>query len=261
MSCGLAAAARLGSRCRALGRLGENELSQFVYDVLGGCGVDLSLLQKQSEAEPVYCVIIVSKETGSRAIYGDYNRTNGLQPHELKPEWFSSAKVLLVDHYGPPTILQAVRLAKAAGLQVISDIERDVPEFPEIRKHIDHLVCSAEFAVPYTKTETPAAACESLEKTGRHATVVVTAGEHGCYYCTRENATVRPVPAHPVKPVDTTGCGDVFHGVFCHGIAQGWPIEKAIQWANAGAAIKATRTGGWLAVPRAEEIEQLLVGT
>lgn len=258
MSCGLAAAARLGSRCRALGRLGDNELSHFVYEKLGGIGVDLSLLEKDPPAEPVYCVIIVSKETGSRAIFGDYNKTNGLAPHELRPEWFSSAKVLLVDHYGPPTILQAVKLGKAAGLQVVSDIERNVPELPEIRQYVDHLVCSAEFALPYTNCSTPEAACVSLEQSGRHATVVVTAGEHGCYYCTRERPQVTHVTPYKVKAVDTTGCGDVFHGVFCHGIAQGWPIEKVIEYANAGAAIKAMRTGGWLAVPTVEDIEQIL---
>lgn len=258
MSCGLAASAKLGSRCRALGRLGDNELSHYVYEKLGGGGVDLSLLEKDRDAEPVYCVIIVSKETGSRAIYGDYNKTNGLQPDELKPEWFSNAKVLLVDHYGPPTILQAVKLGKAAGLQVVSDIERNVPELPEIRQYVDHLVCSAEFALPYTNCSTPDAACASLEQSGRHATVVVTAGDQGCYYCTREDAQVRHVPPHRVTAADTTGCGDVFHGVFCHGIAQGWPIEKTVRWANAGGAVKATRTGGWMAVPTAQEIETLL---
>ena len=61
-----------------------------------------------------------------------------------------------------------------------------------------------------------------------------------------------------MTPVDTTGCGDVFHGIFCHGVAQGWPMEKVIDWAIAGASIKATRTGGWWAVPTIEEIERAL---
>jgi sulfofructose kinase len=258
MSCGLAAAGRLGSRCRALGRLGQNELSEFVHQNLGRFGIDLSYLVCDPPAEPVYCVIVVAADTGSRAIYGDYTHAGVLQPDELRAEWFAGAKVLLIDHFGPPTILAGAKLAKKAGLQVVSDIERNSPEFAETRQYIDHLVCSAEFAVPYTQSETPAAACEALERTGRHSTVVVTAGEHGCFYCTAEDPRVKQVRAHSVKAVDTTGCGDVFHGVFCHGLAAGWPIEKVIAWANAGAAIKASRTGGWMAVPTAEEIEQML---
>ncbi len=266
MSCGLAAAARLGSRCRALGRLGDNELSDFTRRHLGEYGLDLSCIVHDAAAEPVYCVIVVAADTGSRAIYGDYTHTRPLEPDQLRPEWFAGAKVLLVDHFGPPSILAGVKLARQMGLQVVSDIERDSPELPETRRYIDHLVCSAEFAVPYTRCETPAAACEALERTGKHATVAVTAGEQGCYYCTRDNCgtgvspVVRHVAAHKVKAVDTTGCGDVFHGVFCHGLAAGWPIERIIQWANAGAAIKATRTGGWTAVPTADEIEQMFKG-
>ena len=257
-SCALAAAARLGSKTRVLGRLGDNELSTFAREKLGSLGVDLSCLLHDPAAEPVYCVIIVAADTGSRAIYGDYTHTRGLEPHELRPEWFAGAKVLLVDHYMPATILRGVQMAREAGLQVVSDIERDSPEFPEIRRYIDHLVCSAEFAVPYTKAETPREACEILDRSGQHASVVVTAGEQGCWYTVAGDSTVRHLPAHPVRPVDTTGCGDVFHGVFCHGVAQGWPVERVIAYANAGAAIKATRTGGWLAVPTREEIETLL---
>jgi sugar/nucleoside kinase (ribokinase family) len=202
-------------------------------------------------------MIVVAADTGSRAIYGDYTHAGVLQPGELQTEWFAGAKVLLIDHFGPPTILAGAKLAKKAGLLVVSDIERDSPELAETRQYIDYLVCSAEFAVPYTQSETPAA-CEALERTGRHAAVVVTAGEQGCYYCTADNPHVKRLPGHPVKAVDTTGCGDVFHGVFCHGLAAGWPLERIITWANAGAAIKATRTGGWMAVPTLVEIEQIL---
>jgi len=258
MSCALAAAGRLGSSCRALGRLGDNELSQFARDRLGGFGIDLSRIQHDPQAEPVYCVIVVAADTGSRAIYGDYTHTRPIPPEELRPEWFAGAKILLVDHFGPPTILAGVRIAKRLGLQVVSDIERDVPELPEIRHHVDHLVCSAEFAVPYTAAQSPAEACEALVSSGAHRTVVVTAGDRGCYWQVADGGGVRHQRAHKVKAVDTTGCGDVFHGVFCHGLAQGWPMEKIIAWSNAGAAIKAGRIGGWMAVPTSEEIERML---
>lgn len=258
MSCGLAAAGRLGSRCRAIGRLGDNELSAFVHGHLGQYGVDLSPLQHDPECEPVYCVIVVAGDTGTRAIYGDYTHTRPLQPDELKAEWFAGGKVLLVDHFNPPTILAGVKLARELGLAVVSDIERNSPEFNETRCYIDHLVCSAEFAVPLTGAGSPQAACEALVASGEHHTVVVTAGDEGCYWRTTESRAVRHLKAHPVKAVDTTGCGDVFHGVFCHGLAQGWPVERILAWANAGAALKATRTGGWAAVPTADEIRRLL---
>ena len=56
----------------------------------------------------------------------------------------------MVDHLYPAAILPAVRMARQLGLQVVSDIEMEMPELAEIRAGIDHFICSAEFALPFT---------------------------------------------------------------------------------------------------------------
>jgi len=258
VSCGLAAAARLGSWCALLGRLGGNELSRFARAGLTAAGVDLSLVVDDPEAEPLHCTIVVAADTGSRAIYADYSAVKPLEPWELRPEWFAGGKVFLVDNLHPPAILPAVRMARDAGLTVVSDIERDMPDLLEIRRYVDHYICSAEFALPYTGCLSPVSACEAMARSVDHASVVVTAGEAGCYWRLAGMQGTRHVPAHPVETVDTTGCGDVFHGAFCHGLVQGWAMERTIAFANAAAAVKATRTGGWAAVPTLREVERML---
>jgi len=165
---------------------------------------------------------------------------------------------MLVDNMYPPTILPAVKMAKSAGLTVVSDIERDMPTLPEIRRYIDHYICSAEFALPHTGCDCPAEACRRMEQVGHHQSVVVTAGADGVYWQTREDDEVRHLSAHSVKAADTTGCGDVFHAAFCYGLLQEWPIEKIIPFANAAAGVKATRTGGFTAVPTMDEIQRVL---
>ncbi len=257
-SCALAAAARLGSRCVMLGRLGDDDLSLFARERLAEAGIDLSLLLHDSESGPLHSVIIVSQDTGTRAILADRERFKPLEPDELFPDWFCGARVLMVDHIHPPVILPAVRLAREAGLQVVSDIERDMPQLAEVRRYVDHYICSAEFAVPFTQSEDPATACRRLVQGGPPQTVVVTAGAAGCYWCAAGTDDVQHVPGHAIKPVDTTGCGDVFHGAFCHAMVAEWSVERAICFANAAAAIKATRTGGWAAVPALSEIQELL---
>ncbi len=216
-SCALATAARLGSRCAMLGRLGDDELSQYARQHLAQTGVDLSLLLHDPQCGPIYALIVVSRDTGSRAIFADKGIVKPLEPEELSPPWFRGAKVLLVDHLHPPVILPAVRMARELGLQVVSDIEADMPQLAEIRAHIDHFICSAEFAVPYTHTDSPQAACRALGQSGQRQTVVVTAGQDGCYWSTPGSGEVKHLAAHAIEPVDTTGCGDVFHGAFCHG--------------------------------------------
>lgn len=118
----------------------------------------------------------------------------------------------------------------------------------------------SQFAVPYTNTDDPADACRLLAQTGQHRTVVVTAGREGCYWCSRGASAINHILAHRIEPVDTTGCGDVFHGAFCHGLVQGWEMERILRFANAAGAIKATRTGGWAAVPTPEEVQEILDG-
>ncbi len=257
-SCALGAAARLGSRCALLGRLGDDELSQFARRHLAAAGVDLSLVLHDAACGPVYALIVVSADTGSRAIFVDPASIKPLEDAELRAEWFAGAKVLLVDHVYPTVILPAVELARQLGLQVVSDIEADLPQLTAIRAGIDHFICSAEFAGPYTGCQDPGAACAVLMRSASHQTVVVTAGQDGCYWCARDATEVRHVAAHRIAAVDTTGCGDVFHGAFCHGLVAGWPRDQIIRFANAAAAIKATRTGGWAAVPSSEEVHELL---
>lgn len=259
-SCALAAAARLGSRCAMLGRLGDDELSQFVRENLGKTGVDLSQLLHDPKSGPIYAIIVVSADTGSRAIYADERLLKPLEPEELCARWFRGAKVLLVDHLYPPTILAAVRMARDLGLVVVSDIETDMPQLAQVRDCIDHFICGMEFAVPYTGAGGPAEACRELAETGQHRTVVVTAGKEGCYWRLQGQSGIKHTLAHRIEPVDTTGCGDVFHGAFCHGLVQRWPMEQIIRFANAAAAIKATRTGGWTAVPALEEVQEILEG-
>jgi sugar/nucleoside kinase (ribokinase family) len=51
--------------------------------------------------------------------------------------------------------------------------------------------------------------------------------------------------AYHVEPiVDTTGCGDVYHGAFLYGLVSGFGLEETMEIASAAAALKATKLGG-----------------
>ena len=60
--------------------------------------------------------------------------------------------------------------------------------------------------------------------------------------------------------MDTTGCGDVFHGAYAAAIAKGVAGAKAIRFATAAASLKATRAGGQLSYPTLVEVERFLSG-
>jgi sulfofructose kinase len=58
--------------------------------------------------------------------------------------------------------------------------------------------------------------------------------------------------------VDTTGCGDVFHGAYAAGLAQGLGLDERLRLAAATAAIKATQKGGQTGIPSRAVVEQFL---
>ena len=59
------------------------------------------------------------------------------------------------------------------------------------------------------------------------------------------DGAIVPVPAFAVAAIDTTGCGDVFHGAYALGLAEGQEPLDAARFASAVAAIKAARGQGW----------------
>jgi len=54
------------------------------------------------------------------------------------------------------------------------------------------------------------------------------------------------------------GAGDGFGGALCHGLLQGWSLERVIRFANIAGAIVATRRECSTAMPTTAEVESVL---
>jgi ribokinase len=91
-----------------------------------------------------------------------------------------------------------------------------------------------------------------------HEAVVVTAGRAGAWAVDRSNPSPLRVPAFHVHAIDTTGCGDVFHGAYAEFLARGLSLKERVIRASAAAALKATRAGGQSGAPRLTELEAFL---
>jgi 5-dehydro-2-deoxygluconokinase len=85
---------------------------------------------------------------------------------------------------------------------------------------------------------------------------VVKRGPGGVYAKTA-NETVE-VPPIPVDVVNGIGAGDGFGGALCHGLLEGWPLERTIRFANAAGAIVTTRLECSSAMPTTAEVEEFL---
>jgi sulfofructose kinase len=238
----LVAAQTLGARTAFAGQLGEDEHSQAVLANFRARGVDVQHVLRNADAAPVHSTIIVSNGGRDRAIFPYRPGVYGAPEHWPSPALLRDTRVLFVDHMGAAGQLRAARIAREANIPVVSDLERDEsPHFRELLAAIDHAIFSDEFARHLTGLADPTEAVRALHN-GRCATVV-TAGARGSVSMSdagfAEHGTL-----HIETVVDTTGCGDVFHGAYAFALAQGRQLEDRVRIASHAAALKATRIGG-----------------
>jgi sulfofructose kinase len=118
-----------------------------------------------------------------------------------------------------------------------------------------HIIVSEEFARSYAGSSKVTEMLAALQSDPRQV-VIVTRGRKGCVGSSKEGDF--ELPAFDVNVVDTTGCGDTFHGAFALAIARGKPVVSAARFASGAAALCATRLGGRAGIPTAQQLEQFL---
>ena len=253
----LVAAARLGARCAYAGVLGTDELSRFAAGCLEREGIDISRLRRMASARPIYSNIVVDSRHHTRNIFFDLDRVAGAG-RGVPAALIASCRVLFVDNLGVAGMVRAARAARKAGIPVVGDFENDRdPQFAELLGLTDHLILSQDFARVLTGEASPEGALKKLACAGRQVAVVTQGGE-GCWYRVPGWPAPKHQPAFAVKVVDTTGCGDVFHGAYAFGLARGQPLEERIRFAAATAALKATKPGGQAGIPSLPAVRRFL---
>jgi 5-dehydro-2-deoxygluconokinase len=68
------------------------------------------------------------------------------------------------------------------------------------------------------------------------------------------------VPPAEVEVVNGLGAGDAFGGAFCHGLLEGWPLQRVLEFANTAGAIVASRLECSTAMPYTNEVLAAMVG-
>jgi sulfofructose kinase len=263
----LVAAARMGASCTFAGMLGVDELSNFAIKQLSSERINILLPSSESQCCPIHSTIVVGTANGTRNIFFDHI------PSEIRlAEWpeeniIRNARVLIVDDYLPKTQLRAAQIARENRIPVIADFERpDAPDLAALIDLTDHLILSEDFAAKVTGCNDPIDIVRSLWNGGR-SLVALTCGKSGCWFAAQDGMngaeyksgpTISHQPAFPVDAVDTTGCGDVFHGAYAAALVDRASAHDAIQWAAAAAAIKASRRGGQSGAPTRAEVKQFL---
>jgi len=252
----LSAAARLGGRVGWLGMLGSSPMAERALADLEREGIDTSLVVRADGAEPMLAFIYANPADGQRTILWTRSGSRFPLPGEIPdPRWTERARVFLFDGESGPAGVAAARAARGRGLPVVLDIIQNEAHVPDAIRWSSHVIVSQRFAGLYTGRDRLSDMLHGM-RADPSQTVVVTRGEHGCVGLSGDREFA--LPAFRVKAVETTGCGDAFHGAFALALAQGRDDLEAARFASAVGALCATRTGGRDGLPNRAELERFL---
>lgn len=241
------AATKLGADVKFWGRAGQDPWGFAMREGLQKLGVDVTQFRLFEGSRSSVSGVIVDR-FGERTIVN----FRGLRLPE-DPSWLPLAEVefshaVLADSRWPEGALALFQAAKY--YRIPSVLDGDVTEariFDGLLPFVDYAVFSESGLKDYA-----AQSCE-IEKKLQFArskgcgVAAVTLGERGVLWVDDEG--VHHLPAFPVKAVDTTGAGDVFHGAFAFAIGARAPLQKAFQLASVVAALKCMHSGGRNGVP------------
>jgi sulfofructose kinase len=241
--------ARLGGKARLWASIGDDATGERIVADLTEAGIDLSALRRVAGASSGFSSIFIDR-AGERIIVPHYDPAIRTRP-DLTPD-LSDVAAVSVDVRWPDAAEIALHAARDMGVPGILDVEA-APEdvLDRLVPIATHLIASEPGAFALTGEPDPAKAVAILAKS-RAEFVAVTAGERGVFWPGGNQ------PAFKVNAVDTLAAGDVFHGAFALGLAEGWEIGATIRFAAAAAAIKCTRFGGRLGAPTRGEVEAFL---
>ncbi|HEU4909903.1 MAG TPA: PfkB family carbohydrate kinase [Propionibacteriaceae bacterium] len=248
----LVAAAALGARVAFVGRLSDRDDGATVRADLASHGVDLQFALPDSQARPVRATIVVYKH-GERFIAFDDSTTIGLLPgDDITP--LLQARIVLLDNYALVPTLAALGPA-ASQVVIVADVEAQVDS--AALHQVQHLVLPMSLGRQLSGQSDPAAIVNVLWNDQRTA-VVLTDGEHGAWFRDATRAGCQHQSAFDVAAVDTTGCGDVFHGAYAAALARGLEVSECVRFAAAAGAICATGRGGRGRLPTEQNVLRIM---
>lgn len=260
------AAARYGAHVRLWAIHGDDAAGRDLKSELEADGLDLSGVRTPPHARTFVSAVLVAPN-GERWIFP--YRGDGLDddPAAWPLDQVASADVVLCDLRHPRLSRAVLAAAREAGVPSIVDLGalRDAP----LAEDADVVIAAAEAAEEAlsgirddgaTETsEDPTERAESalaLLRAREDQTVAVTLGEEGVVYDAGEG--LRHLSALPLSDVvDTTGAGDVFHGVWAAAAAFGLGADGCARHASVAAAL-ACRAPGRSAIPYGDMVRELL---
>ncbi len=260
------AARRAGAEVAFVSTVGNDEEGRATIRNLISENIDITHVKRSSEAATGSAFIVVDASGENLIVVapGANVKLDRQAIDDLPDELFERSMVLAAVLEAPlEAAARAIERAWSVGIRVVlnpAPPRKDLSR--ELLNKVDVLTPNRDEAqvlsgVKIDSAEDEEAACWALLELGPKA-VAMTLGHRGCMLAER-GRPIQRFAAMKVKAIDAVGAGDAFSGALAAGLAHRLPLARAVDRANAAAALAVTVRGAQAGMPTKEQIDRALV--
>ncbi|WP_151993928.1 ribokinase [Buttiauxella massiliensis] len=256
------AAGRSGADIAFIACVGDDDTGNRVCKQLASDKIDTSPISSIKDASTGVALIFVNG--AGENVIGIHAGANGALTPSLVAEQnqkIAEASALLMQLESPlESVLAAAKIAHQNQTKVVLNPAPACELSDELLGLVDMITPNETEAEKLTgvrveNDDDAAVAAKALHAKGIQ-TVIITLGSRGVWLS--ENCNGQRVPGFKVKAVDTIAAGDTFNGALVTALLEEKPMNEAIRFAHAAAAIAVTRKGAQPSVPWRHEIDEFL---
>ncbi|NKQ09121.1 PfkB family carbohydrate kinase [Pseudomonas sp. SST3] len=260
-------AARFGLRSILLGRVGDDALAEQALAPLREAGVQVEGVGQAEGQSTGVSMIMVPPDAKKQIVLAteanDYWDDAAADAMTACIDGCETPASLVLDYEIPGWVVRrAIEAAARKGLQTVLDpsfpdrLERDLlgklhaiaPNLPEAEGLVGRSIGSVAEA---------ASAARELQRSGTPI-VCIKLADGGCVLASEQ--ALLHIPPGEVVPVDTTGAGDAFTGVFAIALLEGRAPREAAAWGVAAANRAVSGYSSQPSYPTREQVERMANG-
>ena len=240
------ATARLGGQVSIFAATGRDDVGALILKGFQEEGIDTRLVIHLEGHQSSFSSIVIDK-SGERQIINYRNTlgTENLQNLQKLP----TQDGYLADSRWNEAAIATLKIANYFSKPGVLDAE--APVSYEAVSTASHVAFSRQGLRDFTQHDDLIIGLRSLSNRLDNW-ICVTDGSAGVYYL--DQGQPRNVQPPKVLAVDTLGAGDVWHGAFVLGLAEGKNELDSIHFANLAAALKCTNFGGRAGMPTRSDV-------
>lgn len=233
--------------------IGSDDFGTKIKKEFQDIKVNTEYIETNYEKETSFSFILINKKNGSRTVFNVATEHPALK----KLNYDFTPDIIFTDGHDYGATQNAI--SKYQNAISVIDAGRITPELLELCKYIKYIVCSKGFAETVTgmkfdfnNPQSLVSIYTKLQNKYPNSNLTITLEEHGCLYTSGNE--IKIMPGLKLTPVDTTGAGDIFHGAFTYGLANGFDMDKIVTFANIAAGLSVTKMGSRLSIPSLSEV-------